>query len=84
MRTKRHNSVGDEEPEEQSDDYVVDLGGGYVHYYRGLDENTRGREYLAKELISCEVPSDEELRKADKIIEAGLDIVNVVRAAVCC
>jgi len=43
-----------------------------------LDENTRGREYLAKELISYEVPSDEELRKADKIIEAGLDIVNVV------
>jgi len=43
-----------------------------------LDENTRGREYLAKELISYEVASDEELRKADKIIEAGLDIVNVV------
>jgi hypothetical protein len=46
-----------------------------------LDENTRGREYLAKELISYEVPSDEELRKADKIIEADLDIVNVVMAA---
>jgi hypothetical protein len=62
---------------------VVDLGGGYVHYYRGLDENTRGREYLAKELISDDERVDASaLQQVLCLAMAGIAEVEQMRAAV--
>jgi hypothetical protein len=74
-------SADDEEidKEEQQDDYVVDLGGSYVHYHRGLDGKLHSREYLAEELISDETLSDEDLRTAEQVRTIDLDTLTAIR-----
>ena len=64
--------------EEQLDDYVVDLGGSYVHYHRGLDGKLRSREYLAEDLIDEDV-SDEDLRTGEQVRTVDLDTLTAIR-----
>ncbi|MGA8070049.1 MAG: hypothetical protein WB946_00875, partial [Halobacteriota archaeon] len=65
--------------EEQQDDYVVDLGGSYVHYHRGLDGKLRSREYLAEELISDDALTDEDLQKGEQGKTVDLDTLVAIR-----
>jgi len=74
------SAEGDEtRKEEQADDYVVDLGGSYVHYHRGLDGKLHSREYLAEDLIDEDV-SDEDLRRDVKDFKAiDIDAIRAIQ-----
>jgi hypothetical protein len=67
--------------EQQADDYVVDLGGSYVHYHRSLDGKMRSREYLAEELVSDEALSDEDLQKVERVKTVDLDAILAIQDA---
>jgi len=71
---------GEKRKEEQADEYVVDLGRSYVHYYRGLDGKLHSREYLAEELIDEDI-SDEDLRRAERIKTIDLDAILAIQEA---